>query len=284
MEHERFRSGHCRPRIPTALAVVVAIGLFLAVPGVVHADEPAPPEKKTETGKTAKPAGDTPTRAARGVTVLIPGWTPPASPGDFPEGVTILVPGDLAPDPASPQIRIHVVPGPTGTAGNIPPAAGPDPRERGFDAAREPGRLLPPEGEQPPPTMGPAVEEQVAAFPRKPLPAGQPPRAWYEWAPTSAWPSRDEAYPWNPATFDGLRDDVVWTPESAYPRRDPAVPYPWNPASFDDVPPWSIWAPSDAWGRSLGRAEVITDPSPPARSEEGTEAESGDGNSGESAR
>jgi hypothetical protein len=249
----------------TVPAVVVLCALL---GGPATADEPGKDDEGK--GREAPPAEQPSSREAKGVTVLVPGWVPPADPRSFPAGITVL--GKPPEDGATPEgpsrseVSIVVVP-------RIPPPGEeaqetPSEAEEAFDLVREPERLQPGQ-EQPPETMGPSAEQQLAAFPREAQQGGSPVPAYSGWQPTSAYPDRssEEPYPWNPAEFSGLADFSVWEPESAFPARDPRRPYPWNPANPPKVSANAVWEPTDTWGRKLGRAEVIT----PWRSESDAE-------------
>jgi hypothetical protein len=207
---------------------------------------------------------------AKGVTVLVPGWVPPADPRSFPAGITVLgTPRENEATPEEPsrsEVSIIVVPRipvPGEQAQDTPSES-----EEAFDLLREPERVQPGQ-EQPPETIGPSAGQQLDAFPRDAQRGGSPLPAYSGWQPTSAYPDRssEEPYPWNPAEFSGLADFSVWEPESAFPERDPRQPYPWNAADPPRVSGDAVWEPSDAWGRKLGRAEVIV----PWRSEDDAE-------------
>jgi hypothetical protein len=246
-----------------ALALAAALAVCAAGAGVpAAADEPS--ERRSEPPRKADPREETApaeedAQRGRGITVLVPGWVPPADPRSFPTGITILRdPGaDDGEEPGRPQVRIAVVPRP-----EIPledePRSEPAPGEEGFDLVDQPGKVQP-GAEQPPNTIGPTAAEQMEAFGRESTSGGSPVPEYSGWLPTGSFPDRpsDEPYPWNPAKFDELNDDVVWEPEQGFPKRDPREPYPWNQVRWDELPDWSTWEPQDAWGRKLGRAEVI---------------------------
>jgi hypothetical protein len=240
-----------------ALALATAAGCAVVF-GLALADEPkeGPDAPKAEK-RTSKDAQDA---KGRGITVLLPGWIPPADPRSFPNGITVL--GDPQAgdedggENGKPQVRIAVVPRSPVPLG--PQQTAPQESEKGFDLVGQADKLQPDE-EEPPQTIGPTAEEQLAAFVQGSRAAGSPVPEWIGWSPQDAFPERpsDEPYPWNPAKFDELREGVVWEPEHGFPRGDPTRPYPWQPVEWSELASWSVWHPSDAWGRQLGRSEVI---------------------------
>lgn len=192
-----------------------------------------------------------------GVTVLIEGWTAPPAPGDFPKGVTPLAPRRPG-EERGPVIRITLPPaspGPGAEAVTAP--AKPKPRpDRGRDLTRAPAEQLE-EEEEPPPTVGPGMKEQLAVFGRKPLPGGWPLSERAGWSPVSSLEPRDpeHPYPWNPAEFAEEIIDPYWEPSSDYQAGDPEHPYPWNPATFSPFIIDPYWEPTDSWGRPLSVPE-----------------------------
>ena len=191
-----------------------------------------------------------------GVTVLIEGWTAPPAPGDFPEGVTPLAPPGTGRTPG-PVIRITLPPAPGAEALTAP--AEPKPRpDRGRDLTRAPADQLE-EDEDPPPTVGPGLEEQLGVFRGKPLAGGRPLAGGAGWSPVSSLEPRDpeHPYPWNPAEFAEEIIDPLWEPSSDYEPGDPEHPYPWNPATFSPFVIDPYWKPADSWGRSLSVPEVF---------------------------
>ena len=241
-----------------AATAALAVGCALLA-GAAFADEP----KKGDEGEDRKPPlAERPSpEEAKGVTVLVPGWVPPADPRSFPAGITVL--GHPRGNEAQPErasrsevsiVVVPRVPAPSGEKADDTPSES----EEAFDLVREPGRVQPGE-EDPPETMGPPAEQQLAAFPREARQGGSPMPAYSGWRPSSAYPDRtaEEPYPWNPARFSELAEFSVWKPQSAFEARDPRRPYPWNPADPPQISAGAVWEPTDAWGRQLGRAEVI---------------------------
>lgn len=209
--------------------------------------------------KTPPPPRLDPREFPPGVTVLIEGWTAPPAPGDFPKGVTPLAPPRSG-GAAGPVIRITLPPAPPGPGGEaVATSAKPKPRpDRGRDLTRAPAKQLE-EDEQPPPTVGPGLEDQLGVFDRKPLPGGWPLSAGAVWSPVSSLVPRDpeHPYPWNPAEFAEDIIDPVWEPTSDYEAGDPERPYPWNPATFSPFIIDPHWEPTDSWGRPLSVPDAL---------------------------
>lgn len=247
-------------RIRHAALPALAGGVLCALLAIPAVAQQAEPEQRKVPGRetTAEPTRQQP--VPQGLTVLVPGWVPPADPRGFPTGITVL----RGPAPARPEadqrtrseVSIVVVPSPP--AGELAGPPKPEAAEEGFDLVDEAERLQPGE-EDPPESMSPTAEQQLAAFPREASPGGSPIPSWIGWQPTEAYADRDpgKPYPWNPAEFDEPWEGARWEPEEAFPQRDPRRPYPWNPADPPRVSGSSVWQPTDAWGRQMGRSEVI---------------------------
>jgi len=207
------------------LPVMLLLSSSMTAWGVPGDESPAPPPPPAEENaeKTAVPATDR-AEVPEGVTLLgEAAEEPPMTPvdrGEIPPGVTLL--GD-GPNMSRERVVIRVRPRRSGPM-SVEPSSG------GSREAR---------------TIGPSVEDQLAAFGSAQTEAGSQPPSWSTWEPEESLERTDPGrpYPWNVVSWTTLPAWFEWRPPHDLPHTDIAHPYPWNNVTWAQTGIPSEWKP-----------------------------------------